>query len=256
MTTDTEALKALTPALMALAPEQVKRPSMPTAVAHQEAHELLVVFKQDAVRARALQNVKAKVALEGLEVALPASRAAQAQWTVTRERGKPEAQRERERAGGALRAEALRACDFFLDDVPEAQTPLSLIREGQGILDLISDLDTLAELIERHSDAFQDEAWDTSAFVGRLRDQASLIRAGQADATLGEDRAKAIDLRDRAYTMVHRHVDVLRRFGRYAFADTPKLEQRFYSVYEQRRGRQSRGSIAPPSDPAAAPDGV
>lgn len=174
-------------------------------------------------------------------LAVAASRQAQSQWVVIRDRGKPRAQHERERAGIVLRSEISAACRWNLRHDRAAQAVLDDIARGQGVADLIQDLLTLAALLDRHESAFDpDETFDAPAHAEAARSAAEEITAGLSESRLTADRDAAKDLRDRAYTHLTKLVSALRDAGRYAFRREPQRAAAFGSEYQRRAHARAR----------------
>ena len=242
-------LEAVRDRLMAISGDDVDSPDVPMPVALQEANDLLTVLQDAEVWTR-LQAVGAKQAdREALAVAIGAARAAQSAWTVQRDRMKSEAQSEREARGQKLRSDLLAAGRWNLRNDRTALGTLSAIAEGEGVADLIQDLNDLAELIQRQREAFAaDSTFDVAARVEESRSLASELAASTSSERLDTNQALAVDLRNRAYTHLAELVSALREAGRYAFRDKEDLRRRFASSFVRRKNRRASAARSQQAD--------
>jgi hypothetical protein len=250
-----ESLEALKATLMALAAEDVDEPRLPMATALQEANDLWTCASDPKVSA-ALGDVGIeRDALARLRQAIDAAREAQSQWAVVRDGSKSEAQREREKRGERLRSDMLAASRWSLREDRVALGTLSAIAVGEGVADLIQDLNDLAELVSRKRQAFAgDTTFDAARAAEEARSLASELAAGTSSERLVGDQAAAKALRDRAYTHLDDLVAELREAGQYAFRKDARLRQQFSSPYLRRR-RRAAGIDAPLPIPAEQPAG-
>ncbi len=243
-------LAAVRDRLLALPSEEVDAPDLPMATALQEANDLLTLLREQPVWEKLSAVGVDETQRDELDQAIGAARAAQSRWAVTRDRQKSDAQRERETSGLALRANLLAACRFNLRSDRVAQGTLSAIAQGEGIADLIQDLNDLALLIEQKPDAFaRDATFDAAKQVEEARSLASTLAAGTSNERLATDQAQAVDLRNRAYTHLDDLVSSLREAGRYACRADEGLRKRFSSAYLSRRRRRSTAQVQAVSAP-------
>ena len=144
-----------------------------------------------------------------------------------------------EDTGRTLRSAAVAACRFTLRDDRAVQGVLDRIVRGDGIADLVQDLDDLAVLVEQNLAALApNRKFDAPRQVPTLRDTAREIRLGLAQYRTADAQKTAVDLRNRAWTWLDLHVTQLREAGRYAFLGSETAKE-FRSAYE-RRSRLSR----------------
>ncbi|MEM9463348.1 MAG: hypothetical protein AAGF11_54910 [Myxococcota bacterium] len=255
-------LETLRPLLDAIAPTEIQEPDLPMAVALQEAHELHIALQSEERFDRILAVGLDPSLLTVLPTAISATRQAQSQWVVLRDRSKPQAQRDREAQGEALRSELLSACRWNLRDDTRAQGVLDAIVAGDGIPDLVQDLLDLATLITRHQDRFAaDETFDALERAEAARSLATEISEGLAVGRSRDDQRAAKQLRDRAFSYMDRVVTDIRTAGRYAFGNDPRQAAVFASRYLRRRrqryARRRRDEAALPRltpDPTSTPD--
>lgn len=234
-------LETLLPVLNALPATDIVEPSTPMAVALQEAHDLHATIQAGDTWERLLQVGLAPSTIDALPRSVAATRQAQSQWVVMRDRGKPQAQRDREQAGVELRAELVAACRWSLRAEPGAKAVIDEIVQGEGVPDLVQDLLDLSALILQHEPAFGgDETFDAAAQAEAARSAAAELTAGLSESRLLGDHEAAKQLRDRAYSHMARLVADVREAGRYAFRKEPPRAAAFGSAYLRRLKARSR----------------
>jgi hypothetical protein len=245
-------LEALMERLKAIPAVDLDQPDMPMSVALQEASDLAVLVNTELVRNRLVAVGCQGETLALLPKVVDATRAAQSEWAVSRDRSKGEAQRNRETAGDALRADLIAACRFNLRHNRTAQATLDAIVQGEGVADLVQDLKDLGALIERHTEAFAaDQTFDPSRAAESARSLAADIEAGLSGtrATRDQDQAKLV--RDQAYTLLDDLMAEVRNAGKYAFRKEPAMAAKFTSQY-LRRKRRRRASAQAETKPVQA----
>ncbi|MBH24054.1 MAG: hypothetical protein CMH57_06315 [Myxococcales bacterium] len=235
-----QALTTLLPTLEAIEAADVKRPRLPVAVMHQEANDLKTYCTKAPVRAALLKVGLAQEVLDGLEIAIDASREAQSRWAVARDRSKPDSQKEREARGYDLRSDLLDACRWNLRNSRLAAAAIRRISDGEGVADLIQDLSDIAALMRANLDAFDtDQTIDAPALAEQAQQLSGEIRAGLSGSRDHEDQRDAIGLRDRAATHLQHQVSEIRDAGRYAFRKDADAVATFTSAYLRRRRASS-----------------
>ena len=238
-------LDALIPILLTIPAADVREPARPMAIALQEAHDLHAVLEQDDTSSSLLAVGFDPARITDLPIATDAAREAQSRWVVVRDRSKPEAQRERETDGIALRQELVAACRWNLRYDARAQSVLDAIVDGEGVADLVQDLLDLAMLITRHLPHFDaDQSIDAPAQAESARSLASEIAEGLSQGRADDTQRDAKLLRDRAHTHLAMIVTDIRRAGRYAFRDDPRQVAAFTSDYLHRRRAIARRRAA------------
>lgn len=250
-------LEHLRPELDAIPADAVIEPNIPVPIVLQEAHDLHVALDIGDTWAQVIAVGLDPALISSLRAAIAAARQAQSQWTIVRDRSKPRAQREREVAGEVLRRELVAAIRWNLHRDQQAQGVLDRIAKGEGVPDLVQDLEDLAALITSHqADFVLDTTFDAPARAEIARTMASEISEGLALGRADVDQAASKRLRDRAYTHLVRVVAEIRRAGRYAFREQPQRAAVFTSRYRRRIRRAAlrrRGAAAPAVvDPAAS----
>ena len=225
------ALDDLRPTLMKLDDPVV--PSLPIAVLHQEADNLLTWLGQGGIDKLTAVGV-GQGALDKARQALAASREAQAAWIVVWGGRKTEDRKDAEARGAELRGYLMAACRWSLRGNVDAQATLDRIAEGSGLADLVQDLHDLAALIDAHADGFADDStFDPAEQATAARESAAEIAGGLATAFADGDKSAARDLRDRAAAYLNDLMGDLRSAGAYVYRDSADL-QRFRSTHRRR----------------------
>lgn len=231
--------------LLSIPNDQVYAPEIPVAVVLQEANDLHTLVSEPSVWER-LEKVGALASdRELLKGAIATARTAQSLWTVSRDRRKSEAQQAREARGEKVRLDITAAARWNLRDDRVAQGALDAIMEGEGVADLVQDLNDLAALCAQKSAAFaSDKSIDLNARIEEARALAVELAAGVSSERLDTEQANAVDLRNRAYTQLDAIVSRLRDAGRYAFREQEEVRRRFASRYLKRKNQRARAAAA------------
>lgn len=239
-------LEAIRPELEAMTPDSIEGPRLPMATALQEAHDLLALVSNEDVWNRLTAVGLQPNARERLKSLISATRVAQSQWTVIRDRAKSQAQQEREVQAEALRSDILAACRWSLRDDRVAIGTIGAISEGEGVADLIQDLNDLAALLDSRRAAFEaDKTFDAATKSEEARSKAAELQAGTSLDRLSTNQIDARSTRDRAFSLLASLVADVREAGRYAFRNEEAIRTRFLSAYlQQRRRRQSAAADA------------
>jgi hypothetical protein len=240
-------LTALKSTLAAIQAADVIEPEIPFAVAAQEWADLATVVGDPAVRSKLLAVGLSAAVLDTLPSDIDASRAAQSEWTVLRDRSKSQGQRTLEEKGYALRQSLLQSCRWNLRHDRIALGTLAAIAEGEGVADLIQDLLDLSYLIEKHVALFAgDQTFNAQVGMQEARSVAGDLQAGASAEKLTTEQNVAKDIRDRAYTYTADRVTQIRQAGRYVFRDDPAMARKFASAYRRRqRRRTTTGDLEP-----------
>ena len=225
-----EHLNAELPALEAIALSDVRKPNVAMSVYLLESNRIMVYLTEKPDVRRALLSAGLKMGeelltednlLPMLTSRLGAARYAQASWDAVRSTRKPEEVRAQEDAAYDLRGDLVAASRWNLRHDRIAQGTLNAIQEGDGIADLITDLDALAVLILNNQAAFTHDAhFDAQASAVHAQEVAQALRAVEAERS-GEGREDALQLRDRAWTHLEVLMAELRAAGRYVFRKDP-----------------------------------
>lgn len=244
-------LEALEPTLVAMDSADVTQPGFPMAVFLQEAADLATLLEDPGVRGKILSVGLNASLLDNLHNDIEATRAAQSEWSVIRDRSKSAAQRDLEDKAYDFRKHVLAACRWNLRTDRVALATLSAISDGEGVEDLTQDLSDLATLMEQRAASFAgDTTFDAPAAVQQARAMVADLQAGISSERLTTEQASAKDLRDRAFTYLFDRVRHLREAGRYAFANDAAMARKFASAYRRRhRGRTEEVDAPTPVPP-------
>lgn len=242
-------------ALLAAPAAYAAPPDMPVDVAIREWRQLASV-------ARKLQATLGKI---GLEKSSAATLAALADALDTRERAW---QKTRPSTGKVkkLRSEAetlkrsmLAAGEWALRDDNGALEELARIREGTGLVDTLNDLRELAAFWKTHASALSKTRLKSTDVV-RAPALASELGTLADEEHANTDAAQALELRNRCFWTGDALAKEIRKAGRYAFHDQPKIAARFSSRYQADKSRietvrRRKGASAGASQPSAGPNG-
>ena len=244
-----EELDALRPKLLELDASELESPSIPYAVAFQEAHDMLAfVAKPEVAAALSKVGLKKEVLTEAPK-ALDAARQAQALWATSRRARTPEGLLQARDEAIALRSGAVAALRWNARGNRVVQAAVDAVMEGNGDADLIQDLLDLSALIASNASAFDDdETFDAPEQAQKARDAAQALRAQASGVVTDATADEALDLRDRAFTYLEQQLDELRAAGRYALRGDTSAVLRFGSAYLRRKtaaARKRKASAAP-----------
>ena len=141
-----------------------------------------------------------------------------------------------------LRAKMLRCVEYNLDDKPEVEEALVVIRPGSGHLDLVSDLLALAKLYTGHAAALADDRKRYRATDARK----AITTANEIRRAIGTAEHDGVDWSDfqlRAFTRLVAAFDEVGRAGRFVFP--AESNTRFRSLVSALRAAPHRESSRP-----------
>ena len=249
----TTALESLRTVLEAIPAAEVHSPDQPVQIYFQETDDVLEHITANGLAQLLFDEGLEEEALSAIPQALAAAREAQTAWTLVNERAKPQEQRDLEARGYELRTKVSKKARFALRKSNAALAVLSQILEGEGIADLVQDLDDLRMLISHHVAAFaRNKNFDLEATKNELSELALNIRKGLSGFRMNPEQAKAVELRNRAWTHLDVLVDDVREAGH--AATEGQLARGFTSSYERRKRlaaarRKANRTPAKPDDP-------
>jgi len=242
-------LYAITPLLATLAKEEVSSPTMPVPVFCAQGELMRVAALRD--HDRLVAAGVAPTAFADFGTQLGALATAEAEWQIYRLQGRPQAQLELEDSAFEQRNEAIAAVQWGLREVPDAVARLSRIRDGQGLIDTLADLEELAVLLRTHADKVAIPGYDARAEALQCERKAAEVRTGAAQWKLDQTQAELLDRRNRVFTLAAKTAATIRAAAQYAFRDhderrvSPYRDE--YTAEKRRRARQR------PTEPAPAP---
>jgi hypothetical protein len=238
--------EALEPLLRAMPAQEVAPPPIPVEVALKEGAALLAWVEQHPEPRARLEAVGVEPSQwADLQRSLGALQRAQALWDQARMTRRSEEQRRAEQEGYDARAHLSAAIRFHLRRDAQAQAFLRDLQEGDGVADLMADLEALAVFLEQRPDAFaRDQTLDPKAEAPRLRELAAKILQGTAAISTTEASLGLLDMRNRAWSHHAQLLDELRAAARYVFRGDTKALSLFTSSYKR---TSRRPASAPPA---------
>ena len=234
-------LHAIQADLDALSPDAIEKPSIPVDTAYREARQILDLCRQPA-EAERFTKVGLKTAFfDRFAQRVEGLREAQQTWTKRYDRdAHTTAINEAVEQATEQRAYALDACDYHLRRDPQAQVVLATIRQGEGHDDLVFDTGALAGLMRDKKEAFaKDETIDVEATATQLEGAGATLSDLVTDTDADITRARALDTRDRAYTLMDEDLGEIRHAARWVYRRDATLRRQFVSDYTRRLQRRS-----------------
>lgn len=227
--------------LLALADAQISEeiaastePSIPIKSLELEAKRADAAYTRDAAAFHALPTFK--TALARSMTALRAQlKDAERDWSRARRASRKPVRGKLREAAEALRASLMRAGRFLFRDHPEELAELDRIAEGEGLADLVADLEDLAVFLEKHAALF----FKLKALPRDAAKQARSLADELGGTTDTEDAKALLAARNRAAVAVAHVLTELRRAAAFLYSDSPKLTA-FASAYTAQRQRKLR----------------
>jgi hypothetical protein len=250
-------LSSILSQLAAVSSDQVSSPTTPVPVFCSQGELMRVAALRD--HDRLVAAGLAPTILDAFGTQLSALATADAEWQIFRLQGRPQAQLELEDSAFELRNEAIAAVQWGLRAVPDAVGRLSHIREGQGLVDTLADLEELAVLLRTYGDRMAIPGFDAAAEAAKCEQKAAEVRTGAAQWKLDQSQAELLDRRNRAFTLAAQTAATIRSAAQYAFRDQDERRtapyRDLYAADKRRRYRQRPGEPAPEA-PVPAPTPV
>lgn len=139
----------------------------------------------------------------------------------------------------AWKREAIATARYLLRRQPQAMLELERIVDGEGLADLVQDLDDLASLVAEHSATFA--AMPAPLDVKEARKLATALRKGRDDS----EAIASIEHRNRAFWALEEAVDEIRAALRFVLRADPRKLAPLLSRYEaDRRAKRRRAASA------------
>ncbi len=218
--------------------ESVRPPEIPVDRLVGEARALAVAAKKHAPR---LAKVGLRVSFATLDAALGEELAtAQSALLASRRVGRSPAEVKAEEAARDYRARRLDDLDFAVGMEPHAAERIAKIREGEGLDDLISDLQQIVTFLTEVPDelaAIGQNAKKLAATGTELEEKLSTL---VDERRTRSDENRLVADRDRVATALSAAIGTVRRAGRYAFRDEPEKQRLYASAYNRVRRAVAR----------------
>ncbi|MFA8299302.1 MAG: hypothetical protein ACEPOV_04010 [Hyphomicrobiales bacterium] len=223
--------------LLAIANDKVKRPSVPTEIAIQEAEDLYAIAKryEDELTEVGLTTEM----IDSLMTRAGVLRVAQSRWRMNYNSfqdpvkdwkdARAEAQELQERLKNTFRY-AYRNEERLMTRVRE----IGLGQNDQDMIQDINDFVTLGLDYPTYLEAVKFDVSELDKIANKSREFARLLADSKAERKLQHDHK---DIRDRAFTFLKDVVDETRACAKYVFAEHPAVVKRFLSSYRSRKRR-------------------
>ncbi|MBI3070774.1 MAG: hypothetical protein HYY84_01475 [Deltaproteobacteria bacterium] len=208
-------VRAVESAMMAIPADEVRKPSIPVEAYCHQGERIVEATKRDR-EALTATGIAAET-VDTLPVRLGALRTTDAEWLVRRTRGRPPEQVEREAAGFRSRNESFATARFGFRNDPDVQVVLDDIQKGDGVVDMLDDMEKLAVLYREKGARIAIPNFDARKEADRLESEARAIREGSAAWRVEESSETLKERRDRAFTYADRAIGEIRAAARYAF---------------------------------------
>jgi hypothetical protein len=208
----------------ALPAELVRRPSLPIADLLRDARSIAAAADtwRDALVARGLSEHLAS----DLVARADALSQAQAMWLAERSRGlKATGSALVLREAEVLRSDVIAIVGLALRRSPDGLARLDALTNGEGIVDLLADLSTLAELVRDASLALAAINEDAASLAHALEKTRKVVHSAVAKDA-GDVLSSSKDTRDRLAVLVEDAIDEIRAFAAVAFRSDPTQERR------------------------------
>ncbi len=225
-------------ALIAAAPKEAKAhvPSMPVDVLLLEGHQAATAAKGIRARLVKLQTFDV-VRLDTLPALLEELKSAEATWGTLRITAAQGRNRKSTRAEAeALRADMLESGDFIFRKNAAAKAELARIREGDGLADLVADLQDLAALWRKYTGAWAADEELSEADFKRAEELAAML----ADVEDSEEAVAAQERRNQLCWLLEESLTEVRGGARFLLRKSPKRLQPFLSRYQALRRARAR----------------
>lgn len=209
---------------MALPAEHVRRPALPIGELLRDARSVAAAAEtwRDALVARGLAENLA----HDLVARADALSQAQAMWLAERSRGlKASASTLALREAEALRSEASAILGLALRRSRDGQARLDALGWGEGIADIVADLEALAALA-RDADLALAAVNEDAEALARALTKAKKAVENAAARDAGRVVSSSKDARDRLAVLVEDAIDEIRAFAAVAFRADPNNERR------------------------------
>ena len=226
----------LSTALLGVPAEAAKEaPPMPVAVALLEGARLWAVASKTRAKFVALEEFPVET-FDAIPHLLAALETTEKAWQRLRQTMKLKSLLAVRREAEALRRIVMVAGRYLLRKSAAAQLELDRIQEGEGLSDLIQDLNDLADVIGSNMDVMTRDEKITEATPGQLREMAQTLKDGEDS----EAALKAQEHRNTVFAALDAALHEVRAAAGYLYADDPKRLQPYRSQYEANLRRLQR----------------
>lgn len=224
-----------------------KSPSMPVRTAQLEGQRLWTTAKPMRAKFAALEDFDVE-AFDSIPHLLTALGEAETDWQRKRIAKQQKSLVALRKQAEESRRKVMAAGRYRLRKNAAAQLELDRIDEGEGLADLIQDLNDLADFIGSHMDVMTRDKNITEATPGQLRETAQALNEGEDDS---EPALEALEHRNKVFVALDEALREVRAAAGYLYTDDPKRLQPYRSQYEakqraaQRQAKKAKGTKAP-----------
>lgn len=229
----TDVLEELQAQFDALTTEEILPPMLPPDVIVSEANELLDKLDEDASLREPLEDLGIDDAwLKTARKAAHAADLAQERWVKASANRAISEWTELEHQAEHCRAEMIAAVRYHFRRDRHMLEELHEIHEGEGAADLILDLDTLARFVHNRRKVFRhDPQFDAEERSQQARELARELRHMMYDLPDERERDRVRGLRNRAFSLLRKHIFEIRAAGQYRFWQDEERSKIFLSKW-------------------------
>ena len=209
-----------------------KPPSMPVRTAQLEAERLWAVAKPARAKFAALEDFPVEI-FDAIPFLIEALSEAETDWQRKRIAKQQKSLVVLRKDAEEVRRKVMAAGRYLLRKNAEAQVELDRIAEGDGLGDLIQDLNDLAAFIVAHLDVMTRDKNITEATPGQLRAMAQELGGGEDS----EAALLALEHRNKVFVALDEALGEVRAAADYLYSDDPRRLQAYRSQYEAARKR-------------------
>jgi len=213
-------------------------PSMPVGVALLEGARLWAAASKARPKFVALEDFPAE-SFDAIPHLLTALADAEKDWQRLRQVMKLKSLVVVRKDAEAWRRILMVAGRYLLRKNAAAQLELDRIQEGEGLPDLIQDLNDLADFICAHLDVLLRDTKVTRDTPAALRAMAKTLSEGEGDS---ETALSAMEHRNKVFAALDTALGEVRAAAGYLYANDPKRLQPYRSQYEAARKRNRRNT--------------
>ena len=238
------------PEIIAVKPEEIKKPNIPFDTFLQESENLFQWCNDDR---EALSKSSLDISLiDKLPILSGAGREAQARW-IKEVKTKKDAEKSWQveyPLALKLKSELIHDFRFAFRKTPELLSKIDTIEKGNSLADLVQDLNDLSvlgianfELVSK-IDRTRESLENTAILADQLAEILATVNSEK------EINTGFLEIRNKAYTLLKNTVDEIRECGRYVFWHNPERLKGYSSAYWQSRNaeRPARKPAKPKPD--------
>ncbi|MFA8299725.1 MAG: hypothetical protein ACEPOV_06165 [Hyphomicrobiales bacterium] len=241
-------LENVLPELMAIPADQIKRPNMPTEKAVQEAETQHTVAKR--YEKQLLDVGLTTETIDELKTRAGILSQAEAEWRINNNAHQDAVKNWDDAKDRAieLRKKLNRSFRHAYESEDRIMGRIREFCKGTGDENLIQDLSEFGRLGKANPSQLEAINFELSNLDDaiELHDNMRTLHAAYQDQKYKQREYK--DIRDRAFTYMKLSLDAVRKSGKYAFADNPRIAQEFTSEYDRSHRRKKQDDENDPSN--------